>query len=347
MMLILRIAQMLMVKLRRSTPQQKEKFERCCEVEKCEKLQLIRDVRVRWNSTYYMLVRAERLKAAYTSMCNSDSFLTPYKLDDYEWIYLSKVMSLLRSFDQASKHLSSSVSYPSINKTIVFYNKLIDAIEDFMEDPDLDDQLYRAAYLGREKLKKYYIKTDYTHIYSVVTALDPRMKYRWWEICKWPSDMRNVCQQHVKDTWENDYKREGEPLTVQQSEELRQQYELYGALDSIDELEDYLSEVSAPCIGIKAPELLYWKTHAKKWPNLARMARDYLAIPVTSTPVERCFSAARQVLPYTRNRLSTHSIKMLMLLDSWSEYVDNLGDLDALVEERAEESEGTASEDDD
>lgn len=38
--------------------------------------------------------------------------------------------------------------------------------------------------------------------------------------------------------------------------------------------------------------LTWWKSHAGMFPNLARMARQYLALPASSAGVERLFSAA-------------------------------------------------------
>jgi hypothetical protein len=50
------------------------------------------------------------------------------------------------------------------------------------------------------------------------------------------------------------------------------------------------------------------------------MAKDYFAIPATSASSERCFSKARQLLPYTRGRLGPEKIQERMLLDSWYDY---------------------------
>ena len=39
--------------------------------------------------------------------------------------------------------------------------------------------------------------------------------------------------------------------------------------------------------------LMWWKFNSKKYPNLSRMARDYLAIPGTSASSERLFSSGK------------------------------------------------------
>ena len=40
--------------------------------------------------------------------------------------------------------------------------------------------------------------------------------------------------------------------------------------------------------------LLWWKNKEIKWPNLAKMVRQYFAAPASSAGVERVFSAGRQ-----------------------------------------------------
>ena len=38
--------------------------------------------------------------------------------------------------------------------------------------------------------------------------------------------------------------------------------------------------------------LLWWKEKEAKWPNLAKMVKQYFAVPASSAGVERVFSAA-------------------------------------------------------
>jgi hypothetical protein len=57
--------------------------------------------------------------------------------------------------------------------------------------------------------------------------------------------------------------------------------------------------------------------HELEYPHLARMARDYLAIPASSVPVERIFSGGTDLITPTRCRLSEDTIKYCMCLKSW------------------------------
>ena len=86
-------------------------------------------------------------------------------------------------------------------------------------------------------------------------------------------------------------------------------------------------------------DVLQWWTERKAtYPNLSRMALDYLLIPsmylftsqidhhadrcfdiATSTDVECVFSQGRLLLPHIHNRLPSQSICALMCLGSWSQ----------------------------
>ena len=63
--------------------------------------------------------------------------------------------------------------------------------------------------------------------------------------------------------------------------------------------------------------LMWWKSNSKKYPNLSRMARDYLAIPGTSASSERIFSSGKELISDRRNSLSPDTIQACQCLKSW------------------------------
>jgi len=67
----------------------------------------------------------------------------------------------------------------------------------------------------------------------------------------------------------------------------------------------------------KANILEWWKVNAGRFPNLARMARDILAIQGGSVGVEQVFSMTRDVIPYRRSRLKSSTIRSSMLVKSY------------------------------
>jgi hypothetical protein len=100
-----------------------------------------------------------------------------------------------------------------------------------------------------------------------------------------------------------------------------------------NELDEYLA---LGVENVKDP-LMWWFDNRKAYPNLSRMALDYLSIPgmfflappqtlytncfpATSTAVERVFSQGRHLLHFTRNRLSPSSIRAYLCLGSWGRH---------------------------
>ena len=60
--------------------------------------------------------------------------------------------------------------------------------------------------------------------------------------------------------------------------------------------------------------LQWWKKWGSKFPNLAQLARRYLAMPATSAPVERLFSVAGLVATAKRSRLAPSTVSLLVFL---------------------------------
>jgi hAT family C-terminal dimerisation region len=80
------------------------------------------------------------------------------------------------------------------------------------------------------------------------------------------------------------------------------------------ELNRYLE---APAVDAHTDILEWWKQHAHVYPGLARIARDYLAIPATSAPAERVFSRAADLISDKRGSLNEDTIQACMCLSSW------------------------------
>ena len=62
---------------------------------------------------------------------------------------------------------------------------------------------------------------------------------------------------------------------------------------------------------------LSYQAHAKEFPVIAQMARDFLAIMGTSVSVERLFSSSRHICQDTRSSLKADSVSQLLLAKKW------------------------------
>ncbi|CAN1194258.1 Putative AC transposase, partial [Linum perenne] len=63
--------------------------------------------------------------------------------------------------------------------------------------------------------------------------------------------------------------------------------------------------------------LLWWKLNGAKYPTLQQIARDFLAIPVTSVASESAFSSCGRLLDPHRSRLHYSTVEAMMCARSW------------------------------
>ena len=61
----------------------------------------------------------------------------------------------------------------------------------------------------------------------------------------------------------------------------------------------------------------WWKLNCKCFPNLSKMAKDYLAIQSISVPSEQVFSKAGDTIRAKCSWLSDKSVQALMCVNSW------------------------------
>ena len=68
----------------------------------------------------------------------------------------------------------------------------------------------------------------------------------------------------------------------------------------------------AACIQLNESPLAWWKTHAKDFTALSKVARRCLCIPATSVPAER---VAGEIVSALRSRLDPDNVDMLVFLN--------------------------------
>ena len=65
--------------------------------------------------------------------------------------------------------------------------------------------------------------------------------------------------------------------------------------------------------------LKWWARASPKFPVLARIAKDILAIPASTVASESAFSAGRRILDEKRSSLAPESIKLCVLKKDWDQ----------------------------
>ena len=63
-------------------------------------------------------------------------------------------------------------------------------------------------------------------------------------------------------------------------------------------------------------QLAWWKEHQGQIPMMAKLAKYILCIPATSTPSERMFSKAGNLINKKRASLKPHKVDMMLFLNA-------------------------------
>ena len=100
-----------------------------------------------------------------------------------------------------------------------------------------------------------------------------------------------------------------------------------------NEIEEYLED---SLIYFKSDEelLCFWNTNQNKYPVLAAMARDYLAITSSAVASESAFSKGRRTCRWDRSMLADHMVECLQCLKSWFQFSrepEEYTDLDTII----------------
>lgn len=136
----------------RKSPQKRQKLMKLCNLYKIKYLTPILDVATRWNSTFLMIERAEKLRTPLRAFCASEKSLNGFVMNEYQWTELQAIKKFLKKFDRATK-LVSMERHPTFSAYLPTLNWLLDSLKEFIrENPGA---LAIAARKGLEKLEKY------------------------------------------------------------------------------------------------------------------------------------------------------------------------------------------------
>ncbi|GJY99390.1 zinc finger BED domain-containing protein RICESLEEPER 2-like protein [Tanacetum coccineum] len=69
--------------------------------------------------------------------------------------------------------------------------------------------------------------------------------------------------------------------------------------------------------GTKFNALEWWNVHQLKYPILSKMAKDVLAIPISTVASEATFSAGGRVIDPYRSALKSNTVEMLLCGGDW------------------------------
>jgi len=82
--------------------------------------------------------------------------------------------------------------------------------------------------------------------------------------------------------------------------------------DATVEVQRYMTD---PPLERSKDPLAYWMDHQNVYPNLFKLAKQFLCMPASSVPSERVFSKCGEIVSKKRNRLNPKTVEKIMYLN--------------------------------
>ena len=238
-----------------------------------------------------------------------------YELDNEEWIVVDQLVAVLKQFKHATLFFSKDSA--SVAAVIPAMDRLTEGL-DPQTKKCYHPGIVAALNLARRKMNRYYSLTDDSVVYRIAMVLHPGMKLEYFRQHTWEADWIKQAETLLRDEYNLRYKNEA-AATSQAPAAAADNSSFFDfgnlsvtAASRPCEVDEYLRSL----VENVAELLVWWHNNRFVYPTLSRMALDYLCVPATLTAVESVFSQGRQILPFSRNRLSGTRIRAHLCLGS-------------------------------
>ncbi|KAL5562321.1 hypothetical protein UlMin_032068 [Ulmus minor] len=322
-----------------ATPKRSEKFEESVRHLNipCSKV-LSLDIKTRWNSTYLMLSTALIYKDVFSRLRQREPQyrkLGPKLSSEEDWELVKEMCERLKLFLKITE-LFSGTSYPTTN---IFFLKICEVrmqISNWYMSDFVEIRTVAAAMV--DKFEKYWL--DIHGILALAIVLDPRYKmdlvdFQFTRICG--KEEAQSCSKKVLDmcydlvsqyqaiqSKEDDLDFSSDFSCVDEDVDPLSDYDMYISIKKRSrsgtskktEMDLYLDDEVLPR-NVNFDILSLWKTNSLKYPTLGKIARDILAIPVTTVAFEYAFSMGGRCVSPSRNRLHPRKVEALVCTQDW------------------------------
>ena len=280
---------------------------------KVPKHKLISDVSTRWNSTYLMLDRlCEQRRVV------NDVMLDPritskenalLNLDTSEWELASDLCVVLKDFTDTTEfmstesHVSCSEIYP------IVFGLLSGCLKRKSDDHSIIVKVKSA--IRSEIISRYQpdsLQTA-TSLPMLASLLDPQYK----RLPFLTSEQRKAAHDKLEERIDEIPLRVPLSTEAPPSKRRKLNFCTFESDDetTCDELACYIADKPSQ----EYDPLDWWLKNEAKYPKISRIARRVLAVPATSVPSERIFSAAGLLINKLRSRLSSDIVDSIIFLN--------------------------------
>uniref|UniRef100_A0A803L1D2 BED-type domain-containing protein n=1 Tax=Chenopodium quinoa TaxID=63459 RepID=A0A803L1D2_CHEQI len=212
---------------------------------------------------------------------------------------------------------------------------------DSKELENSDNFMHKMAARMNEKFAKYW--TNFSIIMVVAVVLDPRFKYEFveWafkkvygeiegtnELVKFKERLDYLYGAYVTEastttprTRRRSSRQPNEEQVDVASDSFMMDFDNFSSSKSYvaakSDLQIYLEEPLIPR-ATNINILYHWKTNVVRYPILSKMARDILAIPISTVASESAFSTGGRVLDCYRSSLKPNTAEAIICLKGWT-----------------------------
>ncbi|CAN1347900.1 Putative AC transposase [Linum perenne] len=270
--------------------------------------ELALDMPTRWNATYIMLEHAEPYEEAFRcyegmvpAFVADLNKVGPPKSED--WTKVRWMMEYLKKFYDLTT-LVSGTSYVTSHLFFKEICDLLDFINDMVESED--EEIKSMALRMKAKVAKYWSEeiednTRMNKLLYIAAVIDPQQKLRHVE----------KCLKHIYGS--------------SRASEL-----VLGVRGVLFELvESYRHHLLPP----RPPrDADWWSTYGLAYPILSEIARDVLAIPISSVASEAAFSTGGRIMDSYRTSLHPNMLEAIVCTEDWLRSADSVPTVEDLSE---------------
>ncbi|XP_074288618.1 zinc finger BED domain-containing protein RICESLEEPER 2-like [Silene latifolia] len=271
------------VKYRKVSQSRKHRFSSCVQHVNLESVRGLRqDVPTRWNSIFHMLENALYYRRAFNNLAKTDLNYLHYPTE-VEWEKIGKICKFLKVFYDVSC-VFSGTKFPTANLYFTHVLRVGLLLKEEMGSKDAFIRGIATKMLTKKNCESHNLELE---------LFKDKLFELYNQYVSFASDYTPSVSNGVND------------------------YDCYAsnAFNSAGktELELYLEEPILPR-SADVNELEYWRTHCVRYPVLAQMFQDILAIPISTVASESSFSIGVRILDPYRNSLKPSTVEALVCL---------------------------------
>ncbi|KAJ9087818.1 hypothetical protein DSO57_1029223 [Entomophthora muscae] len=244
-----------------------------------------------WESTYAMVERAISIHKPYNFACSTFG-LSHLIITQENLAFLGDIKAFLALFQAFSARISTA-RYPSLTMATVMRERLLKHLQSIA--PQKSPHIRAAYEFSHRAFAVYYSQGFATEIYPMAMALDPRLKFAYWNPPVCSHAEAEMLRGLVKAYWDmNSDAVHSQSISLPPQSGFDDVFDIDSELTS-DELVRYSQEsVINTGFSSEVEVLEFWKRSCLSFPHLSKIAQKFLAIPISSNPCEKRHVHTRQ-----------------------------------------------------